>query len=94
MTSRPGLFAAGSVPDRGCRSIAGARATAGAANSRARTDDRGMRWAKPNRRSEPHLRFSFDMLGEGARTMADADRYFASYQHAIRVCWRRRMRHG
>ena len=41
--------------------------------------------AKSQRRSEPHLRFSFDMLGEGARTMVDADRYFASYQHAIRI---------
>jgi RHH-type proline utilization regulon transcriptional repressor/proline dehydrogenase/delta 1-pyrroline-5-carboxylate dehydrogenase len=29
------------------------------------------------------LRYSFDMLGEGARTAADADRYFASYRHAI-----------
>ncbi|MDG1438708.1 MAG: bifunctional proline dehydrogenase/L-glutamate gamma-semialdehyde dehydrogenase PutA [Emcibacteraceae bacterium] len=28
-------------------------------------------------------RFSFDMLGEGARTLADADRYFASYKAAI-----------
>lgn len=27
--------------------------------------------------------FSFDMLGEAARTQADADRYFASYQQAI-----------
>ncbi|MGI8569442.1 MAG: bifunctional proline dehydrogenase/L-glutamate gamma-semialdehyde dehydrogenase PutA [Methylocella sp.] len=27
--------------------------------------------------------FSFDMLGEGARTAADAKRYFASYAHAI-----------
>jgi len=26
---------------------------------------------------------SFDMLGEGARTLADADRYLASYEHAI-----------
>jgi len=41
--------------------------------------------ARSQRRDEPHLRFSFDMLGEGARTMADADRYFASYQHAIRM---------
>jgi RHH-type proline utilization regulon transcriptional repressor/proline dehydrogenase/delta 1-pyrroline-5-carboxylate dehydrogenase len=31
------------------------------------------------------LRYSFDMLGEGARTAADADRYFASYGHAIDV---------
>lgn len=28
-------------------------------------------------------RYSFDMLGEGARTGADAQRYFASYAHAI-----------
>src|SRR6516165_8807020 len=28
-------------------------------------------------------RYSFDMLGEGARTAADAQRYFASYAHAI-----------
>jgi RHH-type proline utilization regulon transcriptional repressor/proline dehydrogenase/delta 1-pyrroline-5-carboxylate dehydrogenase len=28
-------------------------------------------------------RYSFDMLGEAARTRADADRYFASYKHAI-----------
>jgi len=30
-------------------------------------------------------RFSFDMLGEAARTQEDADRYFQSYQQAIRV---------
>ncbi|MEA2947577.1 MAG: RHH-type transcriptional regulator, proline utilization regulon repressor / proline dehydrogenase, partial [Alphaproteobacteria bacterium] len=29
------------------------------------------------------LRYSFDMLGEGARTAADAERYLASYAHAI-----------
>src|SRR5437870_4643628 len=29
------------------------------------------------------LRYSFDMLGEGARTAADADRYFSSYRAAI-----------
>ncbi|WDE04922.1 bifunctional proline dehydrogenase/L-glutamate gamma-semialdehyde dehydrogenase PutA [Thalassomonas viridans] len=28
-------------------------------------------------------RYSYDMLGEGARTMSDADRYFASYVNAI-----------
>ena len=28
-------------------------------------------------------RFSFDMLGEGARTLGDADRYFAAYKKAI-----------
>jgi RHH-type proline utilization regulon transcriptional repressor/proline dehydrogenase/delta 1-pyrroline-5-carboxylate dehydrogenase len=40
--------------------------------------------AKSQRRESASVRFSFDMLGEGARTMADADRYFASYEHAIR----------
>ena len=30
-------------------------------------------------------RHSYDMLGEAARTMADADRYFDSYAHAIRA---------
>ena len=29
--------------------------------------------------------YSYDMLGEAATTMADADRYFADYQHAIRA---------
>ena len=40
--------------------------------------------AKSQRREANYLRFSFDMLGEGARTMEDADRYFASYEHAIK----------
>jgi RHH-type proline utilization regulon transcriptional repressor/proline dehydrogenase/delta 1-pyrroline-5-carboxylate dehydrogenase len=35
--------------------------------------------------NRPGTRFSFDMLGEGARTMADADRYFRDYQDAIRT---------
>jgi RHH-type transcriptional regulator, proline utilization regulon repressor / proline dehydrogenase / delta 1-pyrroline-5-carboxylate dehydrogenase len=29
------------------------------------------------------LRYSFDMLGEGARTAADAERYFSAYSNAI-----------
>ena len=33
--------------------------------------------------NRPGTRFSFDMLGEGARTMADAERYLAAYQDAI-----------
>lgn len=32
---------------------------------------------------EPGTRFSFDMLGEGARTLVDAERYFNAYSHAI-----------
>jgi len=39
--------------------------------------------ARSQRKESSYLRFSFDMLGEGARTMEDADRYFASYEHAI-----------
>jgi RHH-type proline utilization regulon transcriptional repressor/proline dehydrogenase/delta 1-pyrroline-5-carboxylate dehydrogenase len=33
--------------------------------------------------SQPEWRFSYDMLGEGARTQDDADRYFDSYANAI-----------
>ena len=35
------------------------------------------------RRGHAGLRFSYDMLGEGARTEADAQRYLASYLNAI-----------
>ncbi len=34
-------------------------------------------------RSHPDLRYSFDMLGEGARTADDAEKYFAGYAAAI-----------
>ncbi len=34
-------------------------------------------------RADPDQRYSFDMLGEGARTAADAERYFHSYATAI-----------
>jgi RHH-type proline utilization regulon transcriptional repressor/proline dehydrogenase/delta 1-pyrroline-5-carboxylate dehydrogenase len=34
-------------------------------------------------RRHQELRYSFDMLGEGARTAADAERYFAAYAAAI-----------
>jgi len=33
--------------------------------------------------ARPEFRYSFDMLGEGARTAADAARYFEAYAHAI-----------
>ena len=33
--------------------------------------------------NSPEFRYSFDMLGEGARTSADAERYFESYFNAI-----------
>ena len=34
-------------------------------------------------RAHAEFRYSFDMLGEGARTMADADKYFDAYAGAI-----------
>lgn len=36
-------------------------------------------------REFPRDRFSFDMLGEAAVTVADADRYYQAYSHAIRT---------
>ncbi|MET0444893.1 MAG: proline dehydrogenase family protein, partial [Pseudorhodoplanes sp.] len=39
-------------------------------------------------RSDPESRYSFDMLGEGARTSADAERYWNSYAHAIEAIGR------
>jgi RHH-type transcriptional regulator, proline utilization regulon repressor / proline dehydrogenase / delta 1-pyrroline-5-carboxylate dehydrogenase len=47
------------------------------------TIEEGMQEAASARHKQVNLRFSFDMLGEGARTDADALRYLASYQNAI-----------
>ncbi|WP_411885619.1 L-glutamate gamma-semialdehyde dehydrogenase [Polaromonas sp. YR568] len=41
--------------------------------------------ADDSRKKIPNLRFSYDMLGEGARTDADALRYLASYTNAIQA---------
>ena len=41
--------------------------------------------ADAQRRTLPTLRFSYDMLGEGARTERDAERYLASYQRALQA---------
>lgn len=38
-------------------------------------------------------RMSYDMLGEGARTAADAERYYESYAHAIRYVSERGSKH-
>ena len=38
---------------------------------------------RAGREAGPHQRYSFDMLGEGARTEADAQRYFKAYAQAI-----------
>ena len=47
------------------------------------TIEEGMKEAASARKRQANLRFSFDMLGEGARTDEDALRYLASYQQAI-----------
>ena len=39
--------------------------------------------ASSSKKKLPNLRFSYDMLGEGARTEADAQKYLASYKNAI-----------
>jgi RHH-type proline utilization regulon transcriptional repressor/proline dehydrogenase/delta 1-pyrroline-5-carboxylate dehydrogenase len=41
--------------------------------------------ARDARRAQANVRFSFDMLGEGARTDEDARRYLESYAQAIRA---------
>jgi RHH-type transcriptional regulator, proline utilization regulon repressor / proline dehydrogenase / delta 1-pyrroline-5-carboxylate dehydrogenase len=38
-----------------------------------------------NDRKKGHISFSYDMLGEGARTQIDADMYLASYSNAIKT---------
>ena len=48
-----------------------------------RTIEEGLQ--KGSSGNRPGTRFSFDMLGEGARTMADAERYFDAYALAIRA---------
>ncbi|MBL8349405.1 MAG: L-glutamate gamma-semialdehyde dehydrogenase [Burkholderiaceae bacterium] len=47
--------------------------------------DEALAEARSARREQPQLRFSFDMLGEGARTDADALRYAAAYEAALRA---------
>src|SRR5206468_2534013 len=49
----------------------------------AATADRLIEETLARARTHGELRYSFDMLGEGARTRADAERYFGSYAHAI-----------
>ena len=48
-----------------------------------RTIAEAMGEAAGQRKAMQQLRFSYDMLGEGARTEADAERYLASYRNAI-----------
>src|SRR5438477_8654444 len=51
----------------------------------AETSAAALRRAERDARGRPARRFSFDMLGEGARTAADADRNFRRYMDAIRA---------
>ena len=48
-----------------------------------RSISEAMHEAASQRKHQANLRFSYDMLGEGARTEGDAERYRASYRHAI-----------
>jgi RHH-type proline utilization regulon transcriptional repressor/proline dehydrogenase/delta 1-pyrroline-5-carboxylate dehydrogenase len=48
-----------------------------------RTIQEAMGEADAQRKETRQLRFSYDMLGEGARTERDAERYLASYRNAI-----------
>ncbi len=48
-----------------------------------RTIQEAMSEADAQRKEMRQLRFSYDMLGEGARTERDAERYLASYRNAI-----------
>ncbi len=48
-----------------------------------RSIDEAMAAAAAQRRAQSSLRFSYDMLGEGARTEGDAERYLGSYRGAI-----------
>ncbi len=50
-----------------------------------RSIEEALREADAQRHAQAALCFSYDMLGEGARTEADAQRHLASYQHAIEV---------
>ncbi len=51
--------------------------------------DEAMEAADGARDGTGSLRFSYDMLGEGARTDADALRYLSSYEHAISAIGKR-----
>ncbi len=59
-----------------------------------RSIEEALREADEQRREQAALCFSYDMLGEGARTEVDAQRYLASYQHAIETLAQRGMVRG
>ena len=47
------------------------------------TIEDAMQHAASARKAQPAWRYSYDMLGEGARTEPDAQRYLAAYLHAV-----------
>lgn len=81
--SEPGLMAR-----LGARTVVGATLRAVQLLGRqfvlGQTIDEAMAEARSAHRKHEALRFSYDMLGEGARTDADALRYLDSYVNAIR----------
>jgi RHH-type transcriptional regulator, proline utilization regulon repressor / proline dehydrogenase / delta 1-pyrroline-5-carboxylate dehydrogenase len=81
-SEKPGLFAR-----LGARTVVAATLRAVQLLGRqfvlGQTIDDAMSDAKSAQSKTPQLSFSYDMLGEGARTEADAQRYLASYQNAI-----------
>jgi RHH-type proline utilization regulon transcriptional repressor/proline dehydrogenase/delta 1-pyrroline-5-carboxylate dehydrogenase len=66
--------------------VAGAMQTMGQAFVLGRDIDEALRRA--DRGANRAFRYSFDMLGEGARTASDADAYLQSYSEAIRALGR------
>ena len=59
-----------------------------------RSIEEALREACGQRHAQAGLCFSYDMLGEGARTEVDAQRYLASYRHAIDALAQRGMAGG
>src|SRR5687768_355123 len=62
------------------RAVAAAMRLVGEQFVTGRTIEEALGRTKPD---EDPFRYSFDMLGEGAKTAADAERYRRSYEHAI-----------
>ena len=79
---QPGLFA-----KLGSRTVVAATLRAVALLGKqfvlGQTIDEAQQVADTARQSQRQLTFSYDMLGEGARTKRDAHRYFENYRHAI-----------
>ena len=83
-SDRPGLLA-----KLGARTVVAATLRAVALLGRqfvlGQTIDEAQGVAQSTRNAQPRLTYSYDMLGEGARTEADAQNYLASYTSAIQA---------